>query len=66
MDNKYTLQDIKEDKKKMEDEFNRLVFEFEQKYPGFKVESVSMERQRPVATCYQQPKLTINIKIPWL
>ena len=66
MENITALQEIREEKKRIEEEFNRLVREFEEKYSGFEIESVSVSRLELRNHCHSSPKLTLNIKIPWL
>lgn len=66
MSNVTALQEIREDKKKIEDTIMQLLSDFEDKYPGLKIEGCKIGRYTISGPVYLKPSVQLFIQIPWL
>lgn len=66
MSNVTALQEIRDDKKKIEDTIAGLLSAFEDKYPGFKIQSCEISRFTLTGPLYLKPSANLKIEIPWL
>lgn len=67
MSNVTALEEIRQDKKALEEKIRDLCREFEEKYPGFEIEGVEVSHPdwRSIEH-FKKFRCTLQIKIPWL
>lgn len=66
MSNVTALEEIRQDKKNLEDQITELCRQFEEKYPGFEIESLKAYHLSYSGPFYGKFDCTAMIKIPWL
>lgn len=66
MSNITALQEIRQDKKALEEMITESIQAFEDKYPGFKIEGMVSGHCELRGDYYGKFDCTLQIKIPWL